>query len=72
MVLTMEEEVKCDEVIVVGWWTHVEQEAMDAVLDEGPHEHSKQEEEWEPVLVDQKGVVWKNTGIKMRHDWKLT
>lgn len=52
MVLPMEEEVKCNEVIVVGRWAQVEQEAMDAVLDKGPHEHPEQEEEWEPVLVD--------------------
>lgn len=68
MVLTMEEEVKCNEVIVVGWWTHVEQEAMDAVLDKGPQKHPEQEEKWEPVLVDQNGVFWKYTGIEMTHN----
>lgn len=57
MVLPMEEEVKCDEIIVVGRRTHVEQEAMDAVLDKGPNKHPEQEEEWEPVLVDQKWVL---------------
>lgn len=62
MVLTMEEEVKCDEIIVVGWRAHVEQEAMDTVLEKGPDEHPEQEEEWEPVLVDQKGVLWRCTG----------
>lgn len=59
--------MKCDEVIVVGRRAHVEQEAMDTVLDKGPHEHPKQEEEWEPVLVDQKGVLWRHTKIKMTH-----
>lgn len=32
VVLAMQEEVKCDEVIVTGWRSHVEQEAMDKVL----------------------------------------
>lgn len=66
MVLPMEEEVNSDEVIVVGWWAHVEQKAMDAVLDERPHEHPDQKKEWEPVLVDQKGVLWRCTGIKIK------
>lgn len=65
MVLTMEEKVKCDEVIVMGWRAHVKQEAMDAVLDKGPQEHPQQEDEWEPVLVDQKGVLWRRTEINM-------
>lgn len=59
MVLTMEEEVKCDEVIVVGWRAHVEHEAMDTVLKKGPHEHPKKEEEREPVLVDHNRVLWR-------------
>lgn len=64
MVLPMKQEMDCDEVIVVGRRAHVEQEAMDAVLDEGPHEHPNQEEERETVLVDQEGVLWRYTGTK--------
>lgn len=34
VVLSVQEEVKHDEVVVVGWWLHVKDKTMDAVLDE--------------------------------------
>lgn len=55
--LTVQQEVQRDEVIIVGGWAHVEDEAMDAVLDKWPQKHAKHEDEWKAVLVDQNGVV---------------
>lgn len=57
MVLTVQQEVQRDEVIIVGGWAHVEDEAMDAVLDKRPQKHAKHEDERKAVLVDQNGVV---------------
>lgn len=57
VVLTVQQEVQCDEVIIVGGWTHVEDEAMDAVLDKRPKEHTEHENKWKGVLVDQNGVI---------------
>lgn len=36
----------------MSWWFHVEDKAMDAVLDEWPHEPANHEEQWESVLGD--------------------
>lgn len=61
VVLSMQEEVKCDEVVVMGWWFHVKDKAMDAVLDERPQEPAQQKEHWENVLMDWDGEVWEHT-----------
>lgn len=52
VVLPVQQEVQRDEVIIVGGRTHVEHEAMDAILHEGPDEHPEHEEEREQVLMD--------------------
>lgn len=57
MVLSVQEEVYCDEVVVVGWRFHVKDKAMDAVLDERPQEPAHQKEQWENVLMDGDGEV---------------
>ncbi len=57
VVLTMQQEVQHDEVIIVGRRAHVEDETMDAVLDEWPQEHAEHEDKRKAVLVDQNGVV---------------
>lgn len=36
VMLPVQEEVQCDEVVVMSWWFHVKDKAMDAVLDERP------------------------------------
>lgn len=61
VVLPMQEEVKHDEVVVVGRRLHVENKAMDAVLDKRPQEPTQQKERWEHVLVDRDGQVWGHT-----------
>lgn len=38
VVLPVQEEVQRDEVVVMSWWFHVKDKAMDAVLDECPQE----------------------------------
>ena len=58
MVLAVQQEVDGDEVIVVCRWTHVEHEAMDAVLNKRPHEHSRHKDEGKAVLMDQDGMIW--------------
>lgn len=57
VVLTVQQEVQRDEVIIVGGWTQVEDEAMDAVFDKRPKEHTEHEKKWKGVLVDQNGVI---------------
>ncbi len=57
VVLTMQQEVQHDKVIIVGGRAHMEDEAMDAVLDERPQEHAEHEDERKAVLVDRNGVV---------------
>lgn len=57
VVLTVQQEVQHDEVIIVGRWAHVEDEAMDAVFDKRPNEHTDHENKWKGVLVDQNGVI---------------
>lgn len=59
MVLTVQQEVQHDEVIIVGGRAHVEDEAMDAVLHERPQKHAEHENERKAVFVDQNGVVYK-------------
>lgn len=36
----------------MGWWFHVKDKAMDAVLDERPQEPAHQKEQRESVLMD--------------------
>lgn len=57
VVLSMQEKVKRDEVVVMSWRLHVEDKAMDAVLDERPQEPAEQKERWEHVLMDRDGEV---------------
>ena len=57
VVLSMEQEVDRDEIVIVRRWGHVENKTMDAVLYEGPQEHAKQEDHGETVLMDQDGVI---------------
>lgn len=47
MVLAVQGEVQHDEVSAVAGRLHVEQEAMDEVLQEAPEEQPQQEEAWE-------------------------
>ena len=61
VVLAVQEEVQRDEVVVMSWWFHVEDEAMDAVLDERPQEPAQQEEHQEHVLMHRDGEVWEHT-----------
>lgn len=57
VVLPVQEEVKHDEVVVVGRGLHVEDKAMDAVLDKRPQEPAQQKEWREHVFVDRDGHV---------------
>lgn len=57
VVLSMQEKVKRDEIVVMGRWFHVKDKAMDAVLDEGPHEPAHQKQRQEKVLMDGDGDV---------------
>lgn len=57
VVLSMQEEVKRDEIVVMGWRLHVKDKAMDAVLDERPQEPAHQKERQEEVLMDGDGDV---------------
>lgn len=41
----------------MGWWLHVKDKAMDAVLDEGPEEPAHCKKHWEKVLMDWDGEV---------------
>lgn len=61
VVLSVQEEVQHDEVVVMSWWFHVKDKAMDAVLDERPQEPARQKEHWENVLMDRDRDVWKHT-----------
>ena len=45
----------------MGWWFHVEDKAMDTVLDERPQEPAHQKEQWESVLMDWDRDVWEHT-----------
>ena len=63
VVLSVQEEVYRDEVVVMGWWFHVKDKAMDAVLDERPQEPARQKEQWENVLMDRDREVWEHTQI---------
>lgn len=58
MVLSVQEEVKRDKVVVMGRRFHVKDKAVDAILDERPQEPAKQKEQWENVLMDGNGEVW--------------
>ena len=58
MVLAVQQEVYGDEVVVVGGRFQVEDEAVDAVLDEGPQEPAGHEQHWETVRRDLLRVVW--------------
>lgn len=60
VVLSVQEEVKCDEVVVMGWWFHVKDKAMDAVLHEGPQEPAHHKEQQKSVFMDQDGEVWEH------------
>lgn len=55
VVLPVQEEVKRDEVVVVGGGLHVENKAMDAVFHKRPQEPAQQKERQEHVLVDRDG-----------------
>lgn len=44
----------------MGWWFHVEDKAMDAVLDERPQEPARQKEQRESVLMDRDRDVWEH------------
>lgn len=57
VVLSVQEEVKRDEIVVMGRWFHVKDKTMDAVLDEGPHEPAHQKQRQEKVLMDWDGDV---------------
>lgn len=57
VVLSMQQEVKHDEIVVVGRRFHVKDKAMDAVLHQGPHEPAQQEQRQEKVLMDGDGDV---------------
>lgn len=57
VVLPVQQEVKHDEVVVVGGGLHVEDKAMDAVFDKRPQEPAQQKERREHVLVDRDGEV---------------
>lgn len=61
VVLPVQEEVKGDEIVVMCWWFHVEDKAMDAVLDEGPQEPAQHKKRQENVLMDRNGEVWEHT-----------
>ena len=63
VVLSVQQEVDGDEVVVVGWGPHVEDEAVDAVLQEGPEKPAQSEEQGEHVLVDSNGEIWKDTRV---------
>lgn len=56
--LSVQEEVYRDKVVVVGRRFHVKDKAMDAVLDERPQEPAQQKEQREAVLVDRDGDAW--------------
>lgn len=64
--LSMKQEVKRDEVVVMGRWFHMKDKAMDAVLDERPHEPTQQKEYWENVLMDRDREVWEHTHTHTR------
>lgn len=57
VVLSVQEEVKRDKVVVMGGRFHVKDKAMDAILDERPQEPAKQKEQRENVLMDRNGEV---------------
>lgn len=57
MMLSVQQEVNGDEVIVVGGRAHVKDEAMDAIFDEGPDDHAHHKDEGKAVLVHQEGIV---------------
>lgn len=57
VVLPVQEEVKRDEVVVMGRGLHVKDKAVDAVLHEGPQEPAQQEQRQEEVLVDRDGNI---------------
>lgn len=50
VVLAMQDEVQCDEVIAVAGGLHVEQEAVEEVLQQTPEQHPQHEEAWERRL----------------------
>lgn len=57
MVLAVQQEVQRDEVVVVSRRLHVEDEAVDAVLHEGPQEPAHQEQDGEHGFMDGDGEV---------------
>lgn len=59
MVLAMQKEVQRNEVVVMSRRFHVEDEAVDAVLDERPQGPTQQKKEWEHVLMDRDGELCK-------------
>lgn len=58
MVLSVQQEVQHDEVVVMGWRFHVKDKAMDAVLDQRPQEPAHHKERREKVGMDREGDVW--------------
>lgn len=60
VVLSVQEEVQRDEVVVMSWWFHMKDKAVDAVLDERPQEPARQKEHWENVLMDRDREFWKH------------
>lgn len=56
--LPMQQEMQRDEIVVTSRWLHVEDKAMDEVLEQGPQEHPHEEDEGEEVFVDRDGVLY--------------
>lgn len=68
VVLSVQQEVKRNEVVVMGRWFHVKDKAMDTVLDERPQEPARQKERRENVLMDRDRKVWEHTHTHTDND----
>lgn len=64
----MHDKVQHDEVMAVAGGLHMEQEAVDEVLDEGPDKHAQHKEAWEHGLWHCHGIICSGAREMVRVD----